>query len=78
MFATIRRYQGQPGQTEKTIQRVKDGLIPILSKQPGFVSYHAIDAGNLTGWPAAGAGHFGELHRFTARVYPDAHRPGHA
>ena len=46
MFATIRRYQGKPGQTEETIRRVEQGLVPILSKQRGFVSYHAIDAGN--------------------------------
>lgn len=46
MFATIRRYQGRPGQTDEVVRRVKDGLIPIISRQPGFVSYHAIDAGN--------------------------------
>ncbi len=46
MFATIRRYQGKPGQTAETIQRVKSGLIPILSTQPGFHSYHAVEAAN--------------------------------
>jgi len=45
VFATIRRYQGKPGQTDETIRRVQKGLLPILIKQPGFVSYHAIDAG---------------------------------
>jgi heme-degrading monooxygenase HmoA len=46
MFATVRRYQGTPGQTEETIRRVQQGLVPILTKQPGFVSYHAIEATN--------------------------------
>jgi ketosteroid isomerase-like protein/heme-degrading monooxygenase HmoA len=44
MFATIRRYQGKPGQTAETVSRVKAGLIPTLSKQPGFRSYHAVEA----------------------------------
>jgi ketosteroid isomerase-like protein len=47
MFATIRRYQGlKPGQTAETVGRVKEGLLPILTEQPGFGSYHAIDAGS--------------------------------
>jgi ketosteroid isomerase-like protein len=47
MHATIRRYQGlKPGQTAETIRRVKQGLLPILTRQPGFASYAAVDAGN--------------------------------
>jgi ketosteroid isomerase-like protein len=46
MYASIRRYQGQPGQTEETIRRVKQGLLPLLTAQPGFTSYAALDAGN--------------------------------
>jgi ketosteroid isomerase-like protein len=46
MFAAIRRYQGTPGQTAETIRRVRTGLVPILSKQPGFHAYHAIEAAN--------------------------------
>ncbi len=46
MFATIRRYQGPPGQTDETIRRVLHGLVPILGKGRGFVSYQPIDAGN--------------------------------
>ena|SRR5438128_1094481 len=46
MFATIRRYQGKPGNTEEVIRRVQQGLIPMLTIRRGFVSYHAIDAGN--------------------------------
>jgi hypothetical protein len=44
MFASIRRYQGKPGQTAEAIRRVKAGLIPILVKQPGFRAYHAVEA----------------------------------
>ena len=46
MVATIRRYQGKPGNTEEVIRRVQHGLIPMLTIQRGFVSYYAIDAGN--------------------------------
>ena len=46
MFVTIRRYQGKPGQTAETVNRVKSGLLPILTRQQGFASYAAIDAGN--------------------------------
>ena len=46
MYASIRRYQGQPGQTAETISRVKQGLLPLLTAQPGFTSYAALEAGN--------------------------------
>ena len=45
MFVTIRRYQAK-GSVEDVARRVQKGLIPIVSKQPGFVSYYAINAGN--------------------------------
>jgi hypothetical protein len=45
MFATFRRYTVRPGQMSEVIRRVRAGLIPIISAHPGFVSYHAIDAG---------------------------------
>ena len=46
MFVTIRRYQGKPGQIDETVSRVKSGLLPILTRQAGFKSYTAVDAGN--------------------------------
>jgi ketosteroid isomerase-like protein len=47
MFATIRRYQGkQAGQTAETIRRVQSGLLPILTRQPGFRSYQAVEGAN--------------------------------
>jgi hypothetical protein len=46
MFVTIRRYNVKAGQMSEVVKRVKQGLIPILTKQQGFVSYQAIDAGS--------------------------------
>jgi hypothetical protein len=46
MFATIRRYKVKSGSTPEVAQKVQSGLVPILSKQAGFLSYNAIDGGN--------------------------------
>jgi Antibiotic biosynthesis monooxygenase len=46
MFATIRRYNVRAGQMSEVVKRVRQGLVPIVSRQAGFVSYHAIDAGD--------------------------------
>ncbi len=46
MFATIRRYTVKPGSMKDVAQQVQNGLVSIVSKQPGFISYHALDAGN--------------------------------
>jgi ketosteroid isomerase-like protein len=46
MFVTIRRYQlTQPAQIEEVVRRVEKGLFPIVARQPGFVSYAGVDAG---------------------------------
>lgn len=45
MFATIRRYKGSAGSTDEVVRRVEQGLVPIITSQPGFVSYTAIDDG---------------------------------
>ena len=46
MFATIRKYQGKKGTLDEVAKHVQAELVPLLSSQPGFVSYTAIDAGN--------------------------------
>lgn len=46
MFATIRRYSVKPGSMKEVGQKVQGGLVTELAKQPGFISYHAIDVGN--------------------------------
>jgi hypothetical protein len=45
MFTTIRRYNVKPGQMQTTLDSVRVGLVPVVSRQQGFVSYHALDAG---------------------------------
>lgn len=46
MFAAVRRYHVKPGRIAEVARRVQEGLVPILSRQRGFVSYHCIDAGD--------------------------------
>lgn len=46
MFATIRRYQGKKGTIDEAGQRVQHELVPVLTSQPGFVSYTAVHTGN--------------------------------
>jgi heme-degrading monooxygenase HmoA len=46
MFATIRRYQGKKGTLDAAIERVQHEFVPLLTSQPGFVSYTAIHTGN--------------------------------
>jgi heme-degrading monooxygenase HmoA len=48
MFVSIRRYQVKPGSISEVASRVQKGLVPLLSTQPGFVSYQAVDPGNNT------------------------------
>src|SRR5579859_4740235 len=45
-YGVMRRFQVDAGQIAEITRRVQDGLIPILSSVPGFVTYSAIDAGN--------------------------------
>jgi heme-degrading monooxygenase HmoA len=46
MFATIRKYQGKQGTINDVAQQVQHEFVPLLSSQPGFVSYTAIHTGN--------------------------------
>jgi hypothetical protein len=34
-----------PGAADEVINRVKQGLVPILERQPGFVAYEVVKAG---------------------------------
>jgi len=45
MVAAIRRVHVKAGQMNEVRRRVEQGLIPIISQIPGFVCYHAVDAG---------------------------------
>jgi hypothetical protein len=45
MFAAVRRYHVKPGRIADVAKRVRDGLVPLLNGQHGFIAYYAIDAG---------------------------------
>ena len=44
-WLTVRRYEGVTD-TKEAERLVKEGFIPLISKLPGFISYHWTDAGN--------------------------------
>ena len=46
MHASIRSYRFEPGTESQIIERARDGFVPILSEDPGFVAYYIIDAGD--------------------------------
>jgi hypothetical protein len=47
MYATHRRYEGiDQSRIEELTRKVNEGLIPRLSKLPGFNGYFLIEAGN--------------------------------
>jgi hypothetical protein len=47
MYATHRRYEGiDQSRIEELTRKVNDGLIPKLSKLPGFSGYFLMEAGN--------------------------------
>ena len=47
MYATDRRYEGiDQTRFDELTRKVNEGLIPRLSKLPGFKGYYLIDAGN--------------------------------
>jgi hypothetical protein len=46
MHATIRRYESvDQSRTDELIKKVNTGLVPLLSKMPGFAGYRFIDHG---------------------------------
>ena len=47
MHATVRRYEGvDQNRAEELTKKVGEGLMPRLSKLPGFSGYYLIEAGN--------------------------------
>ncbi len=46
MYASIRRYDVDPGVMDEAMRRIEEGFLPILSSGPGFKAYCAVDAGN--------------------------------
>lgn len=44
-WLTVRRYEGVTD-TKEAARVVQEGFVPLISKLPGFISYHWVDAGN--------------------------------
>ncbi len=45
MHATVRRYEGiDQSRTDELVNKVRGGLVPRLSKLPGFSGYYLIEA----------------------------------
>src|SRR5215469_14375772 len=45
MYVAIRRMKGQPGSIDEAARRIENGLVPILSRVPGFVEYDVVQVG---------------------------------
>lgn len=48
MYTIVRRYEGMSDAKEVT-KRVAKGLVPIMSKVQGFISYQIVDTGSGIG-----------------------------
>lgn len=46
MYASIRRYNMDPGSVDELMRRVREGFVPIISRGAGFMAYYAINAGD--------------------------------
>jgi hypothetical protein len=45
-YGALRRYRTDPANTEEIVRRVRDGLLPIIQRVSGYVSYLAVDFGD--------------------------------
>jgi hypothetical protein len=45
MYVTVRRYVTDPKSVNEVIRRIAEEFVPIISKAPGFLDYHVLDAG---------------------------------
>jgi quinol monooxygenase YgiN len=46
MYVSVRRYVTDPKSVNEVIRRISEEFVPIISKVPGFLDYHVLDAGN--------------------------------
>lgn len=44
MYGSIRRYRIRSGSVNEIIEKVKEGLLPLLEKTPGFNGYDIVNA----------------------------------
>ena len=46
MYAIIRRYTNVRGSASDLVPKVREVFLPQIRKLPGFIEYHAVDAGD--------------------------------
>ncbi len=46
MYASIRRYQVDPGSVDEVVKRAEEGFMPIVGGVPGFNAYYIVNAGD--------------------------------
>ncbi len=46
MYASIRRYQVDPGSVDEVVRQAEEGFVPIVSGAPGFNAYYLVNAGD--------------------------------
>jgi quinol monooxygenase YgiN len=46
MYVAVRRYVMDPKSVNEVMRRIREEFVPIISKAPGFLNYHVLDAGN--------------------------------
>ena len=49
MYAVLRRIKVQPHLVEESVQRMEHGLVPLLSKEPGFVELYLVQVADNEG-----------------------------
>jgi len=46
MYVSFRRYEGiAPNTVMEIVRLVEEGFVPIISQNPGFIAYYAVDVG---------------------------------
>ncbi|MBV9471231.1 MAG: hypothetical protein JO316_16975 [Abitibacteriaceae bacterium] len=48
MYASIRRYNVNPGAMTEMVQKVEEGFAPLIRRAPGLVSYNLIQVSDHT------------------------------
>jgi hypothetical protein len=46
MYVSLKRYVTDPKSVNEVMRRIREELVPVISKAPGFLNYHVLDAGN--------------------------------
>jgi hypothetical protein len=49
MYAVIRRYQFDEGDSEQVDREIREEFVPLVEKMPGFVAYYWLNTGEGSG-----------------------------